>query len=318
MENKFVSCILSLNDTQGSPLSSFSDYLKELHDHLNKHYSDYEIIILDMSSKFPHEIQKEILKNIPSIRWLTMAFLINNDFLIYVGLENAIGDYVVFLRALVDPSNIVNNLVTTCQKYDMIVGVSDYPKTWPYKVIRKIGSRVLKAIDYTPPSNATPVRCLSRESVNMILNISKSSRFSPLRNSINRIHVGEYKYNLTNPNLLKKRTLFCGVKDFSKIIFFYSKKSFHFIGFLGTFGSTFAFFVALYTVLVNFFKDHVVEGWTTIMLVFSMLFAILFIIIISLNEYLETLINKNNYSSLYVLKEQKSTFMINKDKYNVF
>ena len=133
-----VSVVLTLGDTKAATLE---DYLNKLQHHLSLYYSDYEIVVIDQNiNNQINPLEREnILKNISSIRWIKMAFPIEADRLPNIGIENAIGDYVVFLRPSVDPIHLVHNMVEqSSHGYNIVIGVADYPKTLLYKMVRKL------------------------------------------------------------------------------------------------------------------------------------------------------------------------------------
>jgi glycosyltransferase involved in cell wall biosynthesis len=313
----FVSTVLILNY---SNVNSAAEYLESLQQYLEQCFSDYEIIIIDQDTPlFPVLNKKEILKSIPSIRWIKLAFPVETDVALNVGIENSIGDYVVFLRASVDPIDIISDMVKQCsQGSDVIVGVAEQERTIGYKFIRKLSNKLLHAINYHIPKNATPVRCLSRKAINTILTTGKVNHQFFIKIANTGYPTQNFEYQLLKNNHLKKRTLVSGIKQSLHLMIFNSTKPLRWISMLGALGSLSAFVFAIYSVVINLIKDDVVEGWTSMIFIVSFLFMVLFIILAFLGEYLSRLLNEvGNQKKYFISNEETSAVMLETDRYNV-
>ena len=320
MDNKLetlLSVILVLDHTNASTLEK---YLKQLQNYLN-YYSDYEIIILDQYTNMEINVleRKSILNSVSSIRWIKTSFSIEENMLPNIGVGAAIGDYVIFLRPAIDPPDLVKNMILNINSnYDIIIGVTDYPKTFCYKLLRKISNKILYSIDYHLPQNASPVCCLSRKAVNTIMCSGQSRHefFSQL--SMLGYAMNSYEYDLLQPNDLKKKTVFLGIKEFFNITTSNPAKLLRRINIFGILGCLCTFFIITYIILINIIKNKVIEGWTTTIFFFSILFMILFIILAFLSEYIEVLFKEiYNKNKFYISSEEKSNFMIETNRFNV-
>jgi len=312
----FVSIVLILEDWN----TTFSPYLTDLSHYLDQRYSDYEIVIIDQNIKpFPLVLQKELLKNISAVRWIKLAFPVDMDVALSAGIENAIGDFVLLLRPSIDPIDIIDDMIQeSATGYDIMVGVAEHPRTVGYKIARKIGNAVLHSINYHIPKNATPVRCLSRRAINTVLRTGQLSHQFFIKIANTGYPTKNYSYLLLNPESLEKRTLFSGIAQSLQLMVFNSTKPLRWISMLGVLGSFFAFIFALYSIVVNIFKNNVTEGWTSMVFFTSFLFMILFIILAFLGEYMARLLNENNGQKSYdVSSEETSAVMLEIDRFNV-
>lgn len=313
----FVSIVLILDIED---INTFKTYLKDLQHYLNQHYSDYEIIIIEHNQeKISPSLQRELLDTIPSIRWIKLAFHVEIDIILSAGIENAIGDYVIFLRATIDPIDLVDNMLQEISNgYDVIVGIADSPRTLGYKIIRGFSNKILHSIGYNIQKNATPVRCLSRRAINTILRTGQNYRQFFIRITNTGYPTKNYEYKLLNTNALKKKTLFSGIHQTLKLMIFNSTKPLRWISLLGVLGSLSAFIFAVYSIVINIIKDNVTEGWTSMVFFSSFLFMILFIILAFLGEYLARLLNESgNQKSYYISSEETSAVMLEADRLNV-
>lgn len=312
----FVSIVLILNTA--SP--SLGSYLNELALYLDEKYSDYEIIIIDQNrNPFPLALEKELLANISSIRWIKLAFPVDMDVALSAGIENAIGDFVILLRPSIDPIDIIDKMVQeSSQGNDVIVGIAKHPRTLGYKIVRKLSNSILHSINCHIPKNATPVRCLSRRAINTVLSTGQLSHQFFIKVANTGYPTKNYSYEMLNPDDLEKRTLFSGIAQSMQLMIFNSTKPLRWISMLGVSGSFFAFIFAIYSIVVNILKDNVTEGWTSMVFFSSFLFMILFIILAFLGEYMARLLNENNnQKSYYISSEETSTVMLEMDRFNV-
>ena len=87
---------------------------------------------------------------------------------------------------------------------------------------------------------------------------------------------------------------------------------------LGLTGSTLACLFSLYSIILNLFKNDVVEGWTSTVFIISLLASMQFVILSFIAEYLNRILveqaNANGYSIVF---EKNSQVMINLDRINV-
>lgn len=313
----FVSVVLILDVIE---TSIFGVSLKELQLYLDQRYTDYEIIIIDQNIKpFPISVKENLLKTISSIRWISLSFPVEMDVALGAGIENAIGDFVLLLRPNIDSIEIIEDMVEeSSQGYDVIVGIAEYPRTLGYKIVRTLCNKILYSINYQIPKNASPVRCLSRRAINTILQSGNLNHQFFIKVANTGYPTKNYNYKLLNPDALKKRTLLSGISQTMQLMIFNTTKPLRWISLLGVLGSLSAFIFAIYSIVVNFIKEDVIEGWTSMVFFSSFLFMILFIILAFLGEYISRLLKENsNQRKYYISSEETSSVMLETDRFNV-
>ena len=300
----FVSVVLSAEGIADS--DSFEGYVAGVERMLNSHYHHYEIVVIDDGTNPAlTKSGKNLLREVVSIRWLNTMSPSNRDVLPGVGIENAIGDYVVFLRASRDPIGIVPPLVDrcTCGK-GMVVGVSDTPATWGYRLAKK-------ALGLSGESSH--VRCLDRKSINAVLRTEGGIKLL-----CSRLPFETFAYSPTDSAAVKKKTPADGFREFWKSFFSLSRPNFKWIVRGGALGSLCGVLLSAYSILVHFFVEDVVEGWTTTIFFVSVLFTILFVTIIFMGEYMEILLDEiRRKNRSYVLDEERSRVAVEGDRLNV-
>lgn len=318
MNNKidtFVSVVTIVDNSE----ALIEDYIGKLHFILNENFIDYEIILIDQnSSDKTQEIIEKHLRKIPSIRDILLSTKVHDDVALAAGLENAIGDFVILHSIKYDPLDCIVELVKRgLSGYDIVIGSSKKNMSFGYQMIRPYIQWILKYIGYDLPKNATDLRCLSRRAVNAVTQTGRFHHQLYVRINKTGYPFVEHKYNqLSQRN--KARSLTGGIRQALRLLVFNSTKPLRWMSGLGIIGSLLAFMFAFYSVLIRFFKDNVIEGWTTMILFTSLLFMILFIILAFLGEYLGRLLDdrseQNDYTVVY---EKNSSVMLDENRANV-
>ncbi|MDW2741441.1 glycosyl transferase family 2 [Atlantibacter subterraneus] len=295
--------------------------LRQIQEILDIHYSDYEILIV---SKGPYRdvprqsAVDQILKSIPSVRLLQLSGCVHDDVVWAAGLENAIGDFVVLYDYFTDPLEVIPRAVEECKAgYDVVVGVSNQPLPYAYRLLRDTASRILKAIDYHIPKNSTGLRCLSRRAVNAVTDTGRFHHQFYLRIQKTGYPVSELVYTPVSERQVKK-SIIHGFRNLVRLMVFNSSRPLRWMSIVGTIGSLSALLFAIYSIVVNLLNGHVVEGWTTTILFMSVLFMLQFIMLAFFGEYLSRLLDDRSEQAAYsVVFEKNSVVMVNQDRVNV-
>lgn len=314
-QDYFVSVVSVLNNNK--PI--IEDYLKQLSDILEKNYMDYEIVLIDQcSSDGTVALMDNVLKELPSIRYIRLNQIVHDDVALAAGLENAIGDFVVLLKPDRDPVDCIPELVNLCREgYDIVIGVSHHRRSIGYRFIRPYIQWLLNWIGYYLPKNATTLRCLSRRCVNTVTSIGRFHLQFFVRISKTGYPSCSYTYN-QNIEYAKKETLIHGIVQTCRLLIFNSTKPLRWMAVLGFAGSLLAFLIAFYSIAVRLFVSKVVEGWTSTILFMSVMFMILFSMLAFFGEYLSRLLDySGEYQDYSIVYEKNSSVMLNENRYNV-
>jgi len=313
-QDTFVSVILVV-ENQAEKLIS---YLAKLEPYLSCRYSDYEIIIIDQHSMDATEsMLDKSLSIYQSIRYIRLTRDVPDDVALGAGIENAIGDFVINLNIELDPCELISDFVSKGKSgSDIVIGVSEQITTKLYKLIRHLSDKLIQTIGYTLPSNSTGSLCLSRRAVN---SITESGRFYcklHMRMANIGYNITALHYELLTTTVKKQITT--GIKQTIHHMIFNSTKPLRWMSELGVFGSVMAFLFSLYSLVINLFRNNVIEGWTTTILFMSFLFAILFIMFSFFGEYLARLLNdRSEHKEYNVIFEKNSSVMLDKNRSNV-
>lgn len=314
-DESFVSVVTVINRFTQASLRR----LPEIQSELEKYYSDYEIVLVVLRSQ-QKSLYKEIdciLKEVPCVRYLQLSSDVNSDVIWSAGAENAIGDFIICFDISNDPLFLIKDSVELCKKgNDVVVGTSKQNQSLGFRLIRPLSGWFLKLIDYHLPKNSTSFRCLSRRAINSVFDTGNF--YQKFFMQIQKSGYGQAVLPYKSLNHSEKRTLVSAIKSTLRLMVFNSTVPLRLISLLGLTGSSVACLFTLYSIILNLFKNDIVEGWTSTIFVISLLSSMQFLILSFISEYLNRLLveqsNSNGYSIVF---EKNSKVMINLDRINV-
>jgi len=315
--DSFVSVVYVVE--AGSPLRY--EEISAMQGELNARYSDYEIVVIGQGAIMHSSVSRDIsemLKHLPSVRYIQLVGTVSLDVAWAAGLENAIGDFVVLFNHEMDPISVVPDVVELCRSgYDVVVGTAERRKTLAYAAFRYFADRLLRAIDYQLPKNATSLRCLSRRAVNAVTSTGRFHHQFYLRIQKTGYPSVAYRYQSTSP-LAGEKSLVQGIYRLVRLMVFNSLSPLRWMSVLGFLGALAAFVLATYSVLIHLVSNNIVPGWTTVVLSMSVLFMFQFIMMAFFGEYLGRLLNDRSDRGDYSIAfEKNSVVMVDQDRVNV-
>jgi hypothetical protein len=315
--DSFVSVVLVVSRLPDESYEAVGRIQREL----EARYSDYEIVLIAQGPVHylaPSGQGISIAERLPSVRHIQLSTRVHTDIAWAAGLENAIGDFVVLFDHRADPVLSIAEVVNACRNgFDLVIGVAAQPQTLPYRMFRALANRLLGAVEYHLPRNATGLRCLSRRAVNAVTHTGRFHHQFYMRIQKTGYPSCTYAYELLEGGSERKK-LVGGFRDFVRLLVFNSSRPLRWMSVLGLFGSVAAFSFAAYSVLIHLVAGHVVEGWTTTILFMSLLFMLQFLMMAFFGEYLGRLLDdRSDHADYSVVFEKNSTVMVNPDRVNV-
>ncbi len=302
------------------PLYAHEPLLQAIQAELEKHYSDYEVVVVAQGPVLGavYAQDETLLQKIPGLRYIQLAARVYPHAALAVGLENAIGDFNVIFDPKLDPVSAIAGTVAMAQSgMDVVVGVATHPSTWLYRLFRPMSNGLLSAVDYLLPRNATGLRCLSRRAMNAIILTGRSRHQLYMQIQKTGFPQGIYHYDLLSSQT-KPRSFFMGLQDMMHLLVFNSTRPLRWMSAIGLLGSFSAFLFAVFSLLIHLVKSHVVEGWTTSILFMSILFMMQFVMLAFFGEYLGRLLDDRAETvDRSVAFEKRSAVMVNRDRVNV-
>lgn len=315
-----LDCFVSVVVVVNNQCETVEAFLKNAHQHLAAHFTDYEIVIIDQcSTDGTSKLVERLLLETPSVRFIELSAPVYLDIALAAGIENAIGDFVILMDPESDPIYCILNTVELCRNnHDIVIGVAKQKNSLAYNLVRPLIQKALKAIGYHLPRNATNLRCLSRRAVNSVTQAGRFHQQFFIRISNTGYPTAIFNYEL-NPHSSRNRTIVEGIHETIRMTVFNSTKPLRWMSALGVIGSMIAFLFASYSIIINFFKHDIVEGWTSMVFFMSFLFAILFAILAFFGEYLGRLLDDRSEHQAYSVANEKtsSVMLLEEHRYNV-
>jgi glycosyltransferase involved in cell wall biosynthesis len=290
---------------------NMASYITDLSKMLRSHYANYEVVIVDNDAK-DEEISAVagLLNELPCLRIIKLSQQFKYDTALFAGLEVAIGDYVCTVDAMVDPIKDIAKLVESNQTADVVQGVSST------QIKGRTGSQVGRKIFYwynrkyvgiDVPLQATYFASYSRRAINSLTNIGRNHRH--IRHLARKVGYGYVTADyepIRNPGT--QHSLRTGVIEALEIATSYSTHPLRFVTWLGVFASIINVLYACYVVIINILGKTIAPGWTSTSMQLSLMFFLLFMIMVILSEYVGRILGESHREpSYYIADELTST-----------
>ena len=298
-------------------LASASDCLQSL-------VYEYELIVVDNASD---DNSIRILKvltgegGVPNLQIYALTREIDSDAVAWMGLENALGDFVAVLNPAIDDITFLPEMLAKAvsgadvvfannqlrKKYGLIYESANSIFNWLY--IRCNGIDLAR--------EAPQFRLLSKRLVNFILQHPHpvvTYRHLPATGGFARVNLS-YSSNLISNN----------TKDFGesvergiRLLVSTTRIPMRLVTALSLFGALANLFYSFYVVAVAFIKPDVAPGWVSISLQQSGMFFLLSLVLLVLGEYILNMVTLQNEGPIYhVGQEFTSSRMTRHEKLNV-
>ena len=254
--------------------------LKTIFEQLNKY--TFEVIFCDDSSDKTCEEIKKIIKSDNRINLITLTRSFGQCNAIAAGIEYSNGDALIFIDAdLQDPPKTIIELLRQWELgfYVVVVKRKSEIKSHFYYIFSRIFYYIQNKIsDIDIPKNAGEFRLIDKKVAKFISELPESSRYirgltiwPGYRWKTIEIQRNERKYGKTNYNFYRSfENALEGFFSFSSVPLRISLV----IGFIMSFLS---FCLIVYALLLKFFTDDWVSGWSLVFITMTFFFGILFV-----------------------------------------
>lgn len=286
--------------------------------------SDYELIIVDNASD---DDSVSVLKNLTgengqhNLQIYALTKEVDTDTASWVGLENALGDFVAVIDPLADDTGFLPEMMDKAVSGADVVFASNQKKSaqslaylgayavfnWLYKWFN--GIHLAK--------EAPQYRVLSKRVVNFILQHPQPAmtyRHLPATGGFARVNLN---YSAT-PKLSHTKRLGESVDRGMRLLVSTTRAPMRLVTSLSLFGAVANLVYSIYVVAVGFLKVDVAPGWISISLQQSGMFFLISLVLLVLGEYILNMASLQNEGPLYhVGQEFTSARMTRREKLNI-
>lgn len=316
----FLSVVLVVRN-QSERLESL---LSEMAAGISNLVSDYELIIVDNSSD---DDSVPLLKTLtgegghPNLQVYALTKEVDTDTASWVGLENALGDFVAVIDPLADDINFLPTMLEKAASGSEVVFATNAQKApqslayrGAYAVFDGLYSR-LNGIHLA--TEAPQYRVLSKRIINFILQHPQPAvayRHLPATGGFARVKL-DYS---AAPKVAQTKRLGESIDRGMRLLVSTTRAPMRLVTALSLFGAVANLIYSMYVVAIGLFKTDVAPGWVSLSLQQSGMFFLISLVLLVLGEYIVNMVSLSNEGPRYhVGQEFTSARMIRHEKLNI-
>ena len=286
--------------------------------------SDYEIIIVDNASTDESIAGLKRLTGeggLPNLQIYALTKEVDSDTASWVGLENALGDFVAVLDPLADDINFLPQMLDQALSgADVVFAVNKLKRRQGlmYGLAFKIFHGLYSLFNGIHLAKEAPqYRVLSKRLVNFILQHPQPAltyRHLPASGGFAK---STLEYSAAPKGSVKKR--FGDSFDRGmRLLVSTTRAPMRLVTSLSLFGAFSNILYSIYVVAIGLFKEDVAPGWVSLSLQQSGMFFLISLVLLVLGEYILNMASLSNEGPLYhVGQEFTSAKMTRREKLNV-
>jgi glycosyltransferase involved in cell wall biosynthesis len=286
--------------------------------------SDYELIIIDNASD---DDSVSVLKNLtgenghPNLQVYALTKEVDADIASWVGLENALGDFVAVIDPLVDDVGFLPEMLDKAVSGADVVFANNEQKpaqSLAYRNAYTVFNRLYKWFsDINLAQEAGQYRVLSRKVVNFILQHPQPAityRHLPATGGFARANLS---YSAV-PKVSHPKHLWESIDRGMRLLVSTTRAPMRLVTSLSLFGAIANVVYSIYVVSIGFFKTDVAPGWISLSLQQSGMFFLISLVLLVLGEYILHMASLSNEGPRYhVGQEFTSARMTRRERLNI-
>ena len=287
--------------------------------------SDYELIIVDNASD---DDSISILKKLteeqgqPNLQVYALTKEVDTDTASWVGLENALGDFVVVIDPLADDISFLPEMLDKAVTGADVVFAENKekaPQSIAYRGAYAVFNSLYRYFNGIHLAKEAPqFRILSKRVVNFILQHAQPAmtyRHLPATGGFTRVNLS-YSAKPKMPFTNKK--LGDSIDRGMRLLVSTTRAPMRIVTALSLFGAVANLLYSIYVVAIGLFKADVAPGWVSLSLQQSGMFLLISLVLLVLGEYILHMASLSNDGPLYhVGQEFTSARITRREKLNI-
>lgn len=286
--------------------------------------SDYEIIIVDNASD---DDSISVLKTLtgenglPNLQIYALTKEVDADTASWVGLENALGDFVAVIDPLADDIEFLPDMLDKAVSGADVVFANNLqkaPQSLTYRISQSVFNGLYKHFNGIHLAKEAPqYRVLSKRVVNFILQHPQPAvtyRHLPATGGFARVNL----HYSAKPKLLHTKQLGESIDRGIRLLVSTTRAPMRLVTSLSLFGAVANLVYSVYIVAIGLLKTDVAPGWISLSLHQSGMFFLISLVLLVLGEYILNMVSLSNEGPLYhVGQEFTSARMTRHEKLNI-
>ena len=292
--------------------------------HISRLVSDYELIVVDKaSSDNSIATLKELTgeNGLPNLQVYALTKEVSNDTAAWVGLENALGDFVAIIDPMIDDIAFLPQMLDAAVKGADVVFANNSrtpSQGVVYRAAYLVFNHLYKLFNGIHLAREAPeYRVLSKRVVNFILQHPQPAityRHLPATGGFARINLS---YSVT-PRARQRKHLADSIDRGMRLLVSTTRAPMRLVTSLSLFGAVANLVYSFYVLAIALLKPDVAPGWTSLSLQQSGMFFLISLVLLVLGEYVLQMTSLSNEGPLYYVgQEFTSTHMTRRAKLNV-
>jgi len=298
--------------------------LAEVSKMLGELVSDHEIVIIDNASDDDSLLRLKALTGqdgLPNLQVYALTKEVDADTAAWVGLENALGDFVAVIDPLNDDISFLPEMLDKAVSGADVVFANNEQKTaqsFAYRGAYAIFNLLYKWFNGIHLANEAPqYRVLSKRIINFILQHPQPAityRHLPATGGFAKVNLN---YSAA-PKIPHVKRLSSSIDHGMRLLVSTTRAPMRLVTSLSLFGAAANLVYSFYVVGVAFIKVNVAPGWVSLSLQQSGMFFLLSLVLLVLGEYILNMVSLQNEGPLYYVgQEFTSARMTHREKLNI-
>jgi polyisoprenyl-phosphate glycosyltransferase len=287
--------------------------------------SDYELIVVDNASEDDSVAVLKVLageRGLPNLQVYALTKEVDSDTASWVGLENALGDFVAVVDSLVDDIRFLPTMLDKAASGADVVFAANEQKpvqSWAYRSCLRAFNALYKWSNGVHLAKDAPqYRLLSKRVVNFMLQHpmpAMTYRYLPATGGFARVNL---TYSAPPPKAVHAKRLAHSIDRGIRLLVSTTKAPMRLVTVLSLFGAVSNLIYSFYVIAIGLLKSNVAPGWVTLSLQQSGMFFLISLVLLVLGEYILQMARLSNEGPLYhVAQEFTSSVMTRRQKLNI-